>query len=109
MRCLWDYENMHKDRNSANRHKQLCHNVKLNTGIGINKIDENAIEECNVEILSLTSDFKVNELEREVNEMNFASDANLEDHQFKFFIKHLDNDMAKKTLIQCHKTPILAK
>ena len=76
-------KNMCEDRKSANRHKRLCHNVKLNPALGINTIDENDIGECNEESLALTSDFEVNELEREANEMNFVSDVNLEDQQFK--------------------------
>ena len=60
---------------------------------------ENAIEECNEESLALTSDFEVNGLEKEVNKMNFTSGANLEDHQFNFFIKHLDKDVARKHLV----------
>ena len=55
-------KNMRKDRKSANRHKRLCHNVKLNPALGINTMDENAIEECNEESLALTSDFEANEL-----------------------------------------------
>ena len=73
-------KNMCKDRKNANRHKRSYHNIKLNPALGINTIDENAIEESNEESLALTSDFEANELEREVNEMNFASDVNLEDY-----------------------------
>ena len=41
----------------------------------------------------------MNELEMELNEMNFLSDLSLEDCHFNFFIKHLDKKMARKHLV----------
>ena len=73
--------------------------MKLNPGLGINTIDENAIEEWNEERLAFTSDFEVNEIERKVNEMNFTSDTNLEDYEFKNFTKHLDEGISRKHLV----------
>ena len=61
----------------------MHHNVTLNPRLGINTIEENAIEGCNEENLTLNCDFEMNELEMELNEMNFLSDLSLEDHQFK--------------------------
>ena len=53
-------KNTHGDRKLANRHKWLCHNMKLNHALGIDTIGENYIEECNEESFALTSDFEAN-------------------------------------------------
>ena len=89
-------KNMRKDRKPANRHERLCHNISLNPRLGSNTIDENAIEERDEENVALNCDFEMNELDVELNETNFLSDLSLEDHQFNFFIKHLDKNMARK-------------
>ena len=62
---------MCKSRKLANRHEGFHHNIILNPRLWINKIDENAIEECNEENSAIDCDFEMNELERELDEMNF--------------------------------------
>ena len=92
-------KNAHEDYEAANRHKRLCHNVKLNPRLETNTIDGNAIDECNEENFVLKGEFEINNVERELNQMNFLSDLSLEKDKFKCFIKHLDKDMDRKYLV----------
>ena len=100
---------MREDRKAANRHKILHHNVKLKPRLGTCAIDGNTIDECDEKNLVLNSDFKVNDVKRELNQMNFMSNLILEDDKFKCFIKHLDKDMYRNALLLCHKVVISVK
>ena len=41
----------------------------------------------------------MNNLQRELNQMSFLSDLSLENDKFKYFIKHLDQDVSRKCLV----------
>ena len=89
-------KNTCKDRNVANSHKGLWHNVKLNPGLRTNKIDENTIDECDKENFALNGDFEINNVQRELNKMKFLFDLSLENDVFKCFIRHLDQQIDRK-------------
>ena len=92
-------KNAREDRNAANRNKLLCRDLKLNPRLGTNAIDGSAIDECDEENLALNGDFEVNDVERELNQMNFLSDLSLENNNFNCFIKYLDKDLTRKQII----------
>ena len=75
--CLTITKNTYKDRKEASSHARLYHDIKLNPRLRANTIDGNALDECDKEHFALNGDFEINNLQRELNQMNFLYDLSL--------------------------------
>ena len=95
-------KNTHEDHKAGNMHKWSHNDAKLNPRLVTNIIKGNTIDECN-DFSPLNSDFEINDVQRKFNQMNYLSNLSLEDDKIKYFIKNLDQDMARNTLLGCYK------
>ena len=76
-------------RKSANRHRREFH--RLESSISSNTIENNEVDENHEEALAIDTGFDVNDVERELNQMNYLFDLSNEDEKYRDFIKHLND------------------
>ena len=72
--------NWYKNRKSANRHRRKFHRLESSTSS--NAIENNEVDENHEEVLAMDTGFDVNDVERELHQMNYQFDLSNEDEKY---------------------------